>query len=101
MSTVPSPLALATPSVGNAASVQVAPQGLSRVGLYVFNPSATATLWIAPLGTVAAVGGVGCIAIQPLQGMMLGSPTMPAWTNGINAIYSASSGAICLLEFYS
>jgi len=99
--TYPSPAAIATPTVGNAASVQVATPNLQRAGLYVFNPSAANTLWVSPTGTVAAVGGVGSIAIQPLQGQMFGWPTMATWTNGMNAIFSAGSSQICLLEFYT
>lgn len=99
-STYPSPAAVPTPLVGNAASVQVAPPNLQRAGLYVFNPSSTNTLWVSPFGTTAAVAGVGSIAIQPLQGQMFGSPTMPPWTAGMNAIFSGGSSQICLLEFY-
>lgn len=100
MSTLPSPVALLTPSVGSS-SVQVAPQNLSRVGLFIFNCSATATLWVSPTGTAAIVGGAGSIAIQPLQGMMLG-PTrdMPPWITGLNAISSGGPQAITVLEFY-
>jgi hypothetical protein len=99
-STYPSPNALAPSTVSNS-SVAVAPQNLSRAGLYVFNPSATVTLWVAPTGTNAAVNGAGSIAIQPLQGQMFGPPMMPAWTNGMNGIASqAGSNVIVILEFY-
>jgi hypothetical protein len=97
-STYPSPNELVTPNVSNT-SVQVAPVNLTRSGLYVFNPSASVTLTITPLGTAAVSGGPG-IAIQPQQGQFLGPPNMPAWTNGMNAIASsAGTNVICLLEF--
>jgi len=101
-STFPSPAAL-NPPVVNVTSVQVAGVSYQRAGLYAFNPSATVTLWVAPLGTAAAVGGPGSIAIQPLQGLMFGPPNnMPSWTNGMNAIAdTAGSNRICLLEFYT
>ncbi len=99
-STYPSPNALPTPLVGTV-SVAVAAANTQRAGLYVFNPSAANTLWVAPTGTVAAVNGTGSIAIQPLQGQMFGPPNTPVWTNGINAIASAgASNVIGILEFY-
>lgn len=100
-STYPSPAAIPTPTVSNASRL-VASANLSRAGLYVFNPSSTITLWVAPLGTNAVVNGAGSIAIQPLQGLMFGPPgPLPAWTNGMNAIASsAGSNNIVLLEFY-
>lgn len=99
-STYPSPAALVTPLVGTS-SVQVAPPNATRAGLYVFNPSATLTLWVTPTGNTAAVAGAGCIAVQPLQAIWFGPPNLPAWTNGMNAIFSGSGPtAICILEFY-
>ena len=99
-STYPSPNALATPNVSNA-SVQVAAPNPSRAGLYVFNPSATITLWVTATATTAAVNGAGCVAVQPFQGIFFGPPNMPQWTNGLNAIASsAGSNVICVLEFY-
>jgi hypothetical protein len=53
-----SPLALSASKVG-AASVQVAPPNPHRSGLYVFNPSASITLWVFPTGTPAVVNGAG------------------------------------------
>lgn len=100
MSIYPSPGPLVTPLVPTASSIAVAGANLSRLGLYVFNPSATITLWVSPTGIPAAVNGAGSIAVQPLQGVVLGSPTMPPWTTGLNA--RASSGAsnpITVLEF--
>ena len=98
--TYPSPSGLSTPVVGNS-SVQVASQNLQRLGLYVFNPSASITLWVSPLGVAAAVNGAGSVAIQPLQGVMFGPPNTPSWTNGMNAIASASgSNVIVILEYY-
>lgn len=93
-----SPAALITPVVGGV-SVNVAQQNLSRLGLYVFNPSATITLWVAPTGTTAVVNGAGSIAVQPLQGVVLGAPNMPPWTTGLNAISSGGSNPITILEF--
>src|ERR1700679_2777710 len=98
-STYPSPTALGTPNVTNA-SVQVAPVNLTRSALYVFNPSATVTLWVTPAGSTAVVGGAGCIAVQPQQGIYFGPPTMGQWTNGMEAIASAAgTNTICVLEF--
>lgn len=98
-STLPSPNALAPPTVSNS-SVQVTGSNLTRIGLYVFNPSATVTLWVAPLGTVAAVSGVGSVAIQPLQGVMFGPPNTPQWTNGMEAVASsAGANVIGILEY--
>ncbi len=98
--TYPSPNGLSTPTVSNA-SVAVAAVNPQRSCLYVFNPSATITLWVAPTGTVAAVNGAGSVAIQPLQGVPFGAPTMPPWTNGMNAVASsAGSNVIVILEFY-
>lgn len=99
-STFASPTAL-TPSVVSNASVSVAGVNLTRAGLYVFNPSATITLWVAPTGTAAVVNGAGSVAVQPLQGVMFGPPNTPPWTNGMNAIASsAGSNVIVILEYY-
>jgi hypothetical protein len=73
----------------------------SRAGLYVFNPSATITLWVTATGTAASVNGAGCVAIQPLQGVMFGPPNTPPWTNGMNAIASSpGANVIVILEYY-
>lgn len=97
--TNPSPNALAPPTVSNV-SVPVAGVSTQRAGLYVFNPSATVTLWVSPLNVPASATGVGSVAIQPQQGIMFGQPGMPPWTNGMNAIASqAGANVICLLEF--
>jgi hypothetical protein len=99
-STFPSPAALTTPSVTNV-SIQVAPINLSRIGLFVFNPSGTITLWVSPANIAAAINGSGSIAVQPLQGIMFGPPTQAQWTNGMNAIAStAGANAITVLEYY-
>lgn len=98
--TYPSPNALVTSTVG-AVSTVVAVANLQRVGLYVFNPSSTVTLYVAPTGTVAAVAGAGSVAIQPLQGVMFGPPNTPSWTNGMNAVASqVGSNVIVILEYY-
>jgi hypothetical protein len=95
----PSPIALSAPKVG-ASSVNVAPPNPHRGGLYVFNPSATITLWVAPTGIAATVNGAGSIAVSPLQGEMFGPPNMPAWTNGMNAAASSGDGnPISILEY--
>lgn len=100
-STYPSPSAISAPTVGNSSSVAVAGQNLSRIGLYVFNPSASVTLWVSPTGTAAAANGAGSVAIQPLQGVMFGPPNTPPWTNGMNAIASSGgSNVIVILEYY-
>jgi hypothetical protein len=99
-STYPSPNAL-TPSTVSNASVAVASVNSQRAALYVFNPSATVTLWVSPTGIAAAVNGAGSIAVQPLQGVTFGPPNTPPWTNGMNAIASsAGSNVIVILEFY-
>ena len=97
--TYPSPNGLSTPTVSNA-SIAVAAQNLQRLGLFVFNPSASVTLWVSPTGVAAAVNGAGSVAIQPLQGVMFGPPNTPSWTNGMNAVASsAGSNVIVLLEY--
>jgi hypothetical protein len=98
--TYPSPNALPTPTVSNV-SIAVATINLQRAGLYVFNPSASITLWVAPTGTTAAVNGAGSVAIQPLQGVMFGPPNTPHWTNGMAAVASsAGSNVIVIHEYY-
>jgi hypothetical protein len=97
--TYPSPNALSAPTVSNS-SVAVAAYNAQRAGLYVFNPSATVTLWVSPTGTAAVVNGAGSVAIQPLQGVMFGPPNTPPWTNGMSAIASAGgSNVIVILEY--
>ncbi len=97
--TYASPNALAPSTVSNS-SVAVATANLQRKGLYVFNPSATITLWVAPTGTNAAVNGAGSVAIQPLQGVMFGPPNTPSWTNGMNAIASSAGGNVIVIHEY-
>lgn len=98
--TYPSPNAIATPTVSNS-SVAVVGVNDTRTGLYVFNPSGSVTLWVSPTGTPATVNGAGSVTIQPLQGVMFGPPSIPAWTNGMNAIASsAGTNVIVILEFY-
>jgi hypothetical protein len=101
MGTFPSPAALSTPNVSNV-SITVCQSNLSRLGLYVSNCSSTNTIWIAPFGTPAVVGGSGSIPIQPLQGRMLGPPgDMPPFIQGLNAIASAAgANPLTLWEFY-
>jgi len=99
-STYPSPNLLTTPLVSNT-SVHVASANIQRAGIYVFNPSATVTLWVCPDGATAVVNGAS-VAIQPLQGVMFGPPNTPAWTNAMNAVASsAGSNVIVLLEYYN
>ena len=98
--TFPSPNALIIPNVSNT-SIQVATNNPQRAALYVFNPSATITIWVSPTGIPAAVNGAGSVAIQPLQGVTFGPPNTPAWTNGMNAIASsAGTNVVVILEFY-
>jgi hypothetical protein len=79
-------------------SIQVTSSNLQRIGLYVFNPSASVTLWVAPASPVTVGGGV---TIQPLQGVMFGPPNTPRWTNNMFAIASsAGSNVIVLFEYY-
>jgi hypothetical protein len=99
--TFPSPNALPEAIVSDTPSVVVATINLQRAGLYVFNPSATVTLWVSPSSTPAVVNGAGSIAIQPLQGVMFGPPNTPSWTNGMNAIAdTAGSNVIVIHEYY-
>ena len=96
--TYPSPAALPTPFVSSG-SVQVAFPNPQRSGLYVFNPSATVSLYVLPTGMAPAVGSG--IIIQPQQGVMFGPPNTPSWTAGMNAIAgSAGSNVIIVLEYY-
>lgn len=98
--TYPSPAALTTPNVSNV-SVQIATNNPQRLGLFVYNPSATITLYVSPTGTAATVAGAGSIAIQPQQGQMLGPPNTPPFTNGLNAIASsAGTNPVTVFEFY-
>jgi hypothetical protein len=97
--TYPSPSAL-TPSTVSNSSVSVATFNGQRAGLYVFNPSATITLWVAPTGTVAAVNGAGSVAIQPLQGVMFGPPNTPRWTAGMNAVASSAGANVIVIHEY-
>jgi hypothetical protein len=100
MTTYPSPNAIATPTVSNA-SIAVVGTNIVRTGLYVFNPSATVTLWVSPITIPAMVNGAGSVTVQPLQFVMFGPPSTPAWTNGMNAIASApGTNVIVILEFY-
>jgi hypothetical protein len=102
-STYPSPNELLTPAgtpllVSNTAVLVTGPN-LQRVGLYVFNPSSTVTMWVSPVPSVAVGTGV---TVQPLQGVMCGPPNTPAWTNGMYAIASAAgNNVIVLLEYYT
>ena len=101
MSTFPQPVPLATPSV-DGSSIQIAGQNLTRLGLFVFNCSATGTIWVSPSIIPAVVNGAGSIAIQPLQGLMLGQPAgpMPPWTTGLNCIATGGPQPVTVLEFY-
>lgn len=102
-STYPSPNQLALPNgspilVSNTPII-VTTANLQRAGLYVFNPSATVTLWVSPSPLVAVGTGV---TVQPLQGVACGPPNTPAWTNAMYAIASAAgSNVIVLFEFYT
>jgi len=99
--TYPSPSALPTPNVSNA-SVSIATNNPQRLGLFVFNTSATVTIWVCPSNQAAIVAGAGCVAVQPQQGVMFGPPTQPPFTNGMNAIASsAGSNAVAVWEFTS
>lgn len=98
--TYPSPNALAPATVSNV-SVSVAQPNLQRAGLYVFNPSGTITLWVAPTGTVAAVSGAGSVAVQPLQGVMFGPPNTPPWTNGMVAVASSAGANVIVIHEYT
>jgi hypothetical protein len=98
-STFLSPVPLVTGNVSSA-SVVVAQANPQRLGLFVFNPSATITLWVAPTGIAATVNGAGSVAVQPLQGVMFGPPNTPRWTAGMNCIASsAGSNIVVILEY--
>jgi hypothetical protein len=98
--TLPSPSALNPPQVGMS-SVQIAAVNPQRTGLYVFNPSGTVTLWVSPDGTPAAVNGAGSVAIQPLQGIFFGPPTMPSFTQAMNCISTATNSNVTVWEYYT
>jgi hypothetical protein len=100
-STYPSPHSLNTPNVTNAA-VTIATNNPQRLGLFVFNPSATVTIWVCPSNQAPTVGGAGCVAVQPSQGVMFGPPNQPPFTNGMNAIASiAGTNPVAVWEFTS
>lgn len=90
------PVALDTPSVAQT-SVEIASTNATRAGLYVFNPNATNTLWIAPGSTVAAANGEGSVAVQPLQGIWF--IDIP-FTNSMNAVFNAGTGSVTVWEMY-
>lgn len=92
-----SPKALSTPSVAQT-SVTIASKNESRIGLYIFNPSATATLWIAPGATAAAANGAGSAAIQPLQGQWFIDQNLG--TNSFNAVFDTGTGVVTVWEIY-
>src|ERR1700722_11384643 len=98
--TYPSPNALPEATVSNV-SVVVAAPNLQRAGLYVFNPSATVTLWVSPGSKSAAVIGAGSVGIQPLQGVMFGPPNTPPWTAGMNAIASSAGSNVIVIHEYT
>lgn len=91
------PKVLTTPSVAQT-SIQIAGSNPTRLGLLVFNPSATVTLWVAPDSTVAAANGSGSMAIQPLQYILFSGDLN--WTNSMNAVFESSTGAVTVLELY-
>lgn len=94
-----SPLPISAVTVSSS-SVAVAQSNPQRVGLFVFNPSATITLWVSPTGIAATVNGAGSVAVQPLQGVMFGPPNTPRWTNGMSAVASsAGANVIVILEY--
>jgi hypothetical protein len=100
-STYPSPNQLTLPNgtpilVSNVA-IQVTSPNLQRLGLYVFNPSSTITLWVGPAISIAVGAGV---TIQPLQGVMFGPPNTPAWTNAMFAIASAAGSNVIVIDEY-
>lgn len=97
-STYASPASVALANV-NVTSVQVATPNPQRVGLYVFNPSSSVTLWVGPVTSIS-VAGANAIAVQSLQGIMLGPPNMPPWTAGLFAIAVSGPLPISIFEFY-
>ena len=104
MSTVPSPANIVA-SIGPASTVVVG-ANLTRMGLFVFNPSGV-VIWVCPSTTntgqaqAAVVGGAGSIPIQPQQGLMLGGSAMPPFTNGLNAISASGTNPLTVWEFYA
>lgn len=67
-------------------SAQVLAANLTRGYLLFFNPSATITIAIAPIGTVPVVGSVG-LQLAPGQSMVFDGPRI---VNAFNAIASAA-----------
>lgn len=84
------PRSFIAPLVGNVTPVQICPSNPGRISLYVYNPSATVTIAIAPADATPAVNGQG-ITIPPLTGVALGGPNDYAFTNAIVAIASAGT----------
>lgn len=97
-STYPSPVVIAYGNnIGSVTAITIAQPNLSRSALYVFNPSASAVLWVSPITVFNSVTnavnqpfpatvGVGSVPIQPGQGMLF-----DGWTNGLSAIASAGT----------
>ena len=99
-STYPNPASIKTPPVGTS-SVQIAPQNLSRSGLYVFNLSGS-VIWVCPaqstdqLPLAAVAGGIGSTSILPSNGLVF-----QEFTGAMNAIAVTGSGnQVTVWEFY-
>jgi hypothetical protein len=99
-STYPNPASIKTPPVGTT-SVQIAPQNLSRSGLYVFNASGS-VIWVCPgLSTdqsplAASATGGGSTAILPSSGLVF-----QEFTGAMNAIaVTGLSNQVTVWEFY-
>lgn len=108
MSTAIDPVVL-TATVGTSSTL-IVPVNATRLGLYIFNPSATVPIWICPSqgpqgtggGNVpAVVNGAGSMLLQPLQGVLWCPPQGPSYTNGVNAICGTPSTPITIWEFYA
>jgi hypothetical protein len=91
--TLPQPNPFAAPLVGTSA-IEIAPQNVSRESLFVYNPSAAATIAIAPAGATPAINGANSITLLPQTGMQL-----DGWTAAVNAIASAPSTPVTVYEF--
>jgi hypothetical protein len=66
-------------------STSIMSANATRIERFVFNPSATANVWINPFGGTAAANAIDCIYVPPLTGWS------DKGTNALTAISDAAS----------
>lgn len=97
------------PTIGTSSS-QVLSQNPLRKRLIFVNPNATANVAVCPIGPTRtgatitpAINGAGCITILPLGSFTvdgaIGSGPLLSMPSAWNAIASAGSSALTILEF--